>query len=1086
MGPKKLSRLISIVILICFSGFSQSSIYAQEWLEEMFKSGGGLKDRSIFDIREKADEYFKYAEQEYYSRYFKLDDYPELQYKNIRQYISYKRWEEYWLNHVDTKGFPVSPLTEFNEFQKFKNSSPKGPIANWSNINRTAGLGGYWGMGRIREIAFHPTEPNTIWLGADQGGIWKSEDNGNTYTPVGDDLPFLRVSSICVDYTNPDILYMAGGGIGTNYWQRAIGVYKTIDGGENWIPTGFTSELADGNYVRRLAMSPVNPSILIVTTREGTYRTDDAGETWNLVYGGEAWDILFHPDGNSVFIGRKQAIMKSVDSGLNWTTAISTSESGIFKHMATSPINNNFLTAQLETDGITSIYVSTDKGISWQNKSIVEDAGGTIGFSSSDENTLYRGWTKIFKSSDLGSTWTQQTNWYATQNYPEVHADHFRIEKNPHKDNTLYFCNDGGLYILDEENSTWTEKSEGLIISQYYSLSSSQSDPSVLLCGSQDNGGWYRRSDGTWTTTNGGDGMHTWQSPDNKYYGYSSYPGGKIYRTYNAWNSYYSLFENMQPAPDKGDWNSRFAIDPNKTDRIVTGCFADVYESMDKGQTWSKISSSLTGGYKLHSIAIPETDSRIIYTSSGPYFYYTYNGGQDWDFSYVGNGNTIQDIAVSDYDPKLVWVVTGGFSMGSKVFESENGGRSWKNISGSLPNIAALSIIHRKGTTENLYVGMSYGVYYRTGSMDDWEFFGHGIPNTEIRDLDIQYNEQKIRCATYGRGLYEADLHPLDGVIPVADYSVNKNILCEQESVVFTNNSSDAESFIWDFGDGNSSTIENPEHSYTMPGNYKVKLIAFNGDYTASYTSYSSITVEPNINPVVIGPRERYIGPGRFSEGNTAGLIFNVHTPSRLLSIMIYSVVRARRSFEIIDANGELIHSTTQNIKPGKNTIELNTELPPGKDYIIRINDNTGLYYNYEGASYPYGIDNHVSITGNTVFDRNGYFYFYNMQFQYIGCDPEMLPIIEEGDNIPVEEIVVYPNPARDIISIKAYGFEPDENISVRILNTSGKTLYNREIGIVREFDIDLSPITQQSGNLLLEISGQRTTKTRQILRIAE
>lgn len=1083
------SKRLSIPLLaftICISFLSQGSIYAQEWFDELFKNDSRKDDRSIFEIQEKADEYFKYAEQEYFSRYFKLDDYPELKYKNIRQYISFKRWEEYWLNHVDSLGMPIAPLYEFNEFEKFKNSSAKGPVANWVNINRTAGYGGYWGMGRIREIAFHPSDPETFWLGADQGGIWKSEDNGNTYTPIGDGLPFLRVSSICVNYSNPDIIYMAGGGIGTNYWQRAIGVYKTIDGGQNWLPTGFTSELSDNKYIRRLAMSPTDPEVLIVTTGSGTYRTGNGGVTWNLVNGGEAWDILFHPDGNTVCIGKGSTIMMSDDGGLNWYLALNASASGTFKHMAFSPVNNNYLTAQLEAADLTTIYVSTNKGATWLKKSTVEDTGGTIGFSALDENTLYRGWTKIYKSVDLGSTWVQITNWYATQSYPEVHADHFRIEKHPLKDNTLYFCNDGGLYILDEENSTWTEKSDGLIISQYYSLSSSQEDPYVLLCGSQDNGGWYRRTDGLWRTTNGGDGMHTWQSPDNIYYGYSSYPGGKIYRTTNGWNYYYSLFENIQPEPGSGDWNSRFAIDPNNTNRIVTGCFKDVYESLDRGVNWTKISTSLTGGYNLHSIAIPETDSRIIYTSSGPYFYYTYNNGQDWEYSYVGNGNTIQDIAVSDYDSKLVWVVTGGFSNGSKVFRSDNGGRSWENISGSLPNIAALSIIHRKGTTENLYVGMSYGIYYRTGSMDDWEFYGHGIPNTEIRDLDIQYGEQKIRCATYGRGLYEADLHALEGVIPVAEYSANKDIVCGNESILFTNNSSDSESYIWDFGDGNSSILEHPEHSYSQPGSYKVKLIAFNGDYTASYTSSNSITVEPNFNPVRIGPRERNIGPGRFSEGNNAGLIFNVHTPSRLLSAVIYSLSNAQRSFEILDANGEIINSIRANIKPGKNSIDLNTELPPGKDYILRVDNNTGLYYNFEGASYPYGINNHVSITGNTEYDRDSFFYFYDLQVQYLGCDPGILPTIKDGDNIPVEEIIVYPNPARDIISIKAYGFEPDENISVRILTTSGKPLYKKDMGIVREFDIALSPITQQSGPLLIEISGTTGTKIRQILRIAE
>jgi PKD repeat protein len=304
---------------------------------------------------------------------------------------------------------------------------------------------------------------------------------------------------------------------------------------------------------------------------------------------------------------------------------------------------------------------------------------------------------------------------------------------------------------------------------------------------------------------------------------------------------------------------------------------------------------------------------------------------------------------------------------------------------------------------------------------------------------------------------------------------------------MFTNNSSDAVRYIWDFGDGNNSLLENPEHSYTQPGSYRVILVAFNGDYTASYTGSANITVEPNIPPVKLGPGDRYIGPGRYYQGTKgSGMIFNVHTPSKLLSVMLYSIVSEEKTFEISDSKGELINSITQSIKPGKNTIEINTELPVGKNFILKTNNNNGLYYNFEGASYPYGNDNHVSITGNTEFDRDAYYLFYNWQVQYLGCDPGLLPSIDNGDNIPVEEIVVYPNPASDIVSIKVFGFEPDENIRVRILNINGRPLYIKNLGNTRETEIDLSTITRQSGNLIIEISGRSDTKTRQILKLSE
>lgn len=1083
MKPGKLIFSLPVILLLLVTAGEQN-LYSQDWMQDMFgdKAKG---DINFFEIREKAQSFFKYEQEEYYSRFFKLNDNPELNYSKIRSYISYKRWEEYWSNHITPEGIPVSPLTEYNEFIKFREGQSKDLTASWVNINRTEAPGGYWGMGRIREIAFHPTDPDIIWLGADQGGIWKTEDNGLTYTPVGDGLPFLRVSSICINPQDPDIIYMAGGGIGTNYWQRAIGVYKTINGGASWNPTAFTFELADAKFIRRLVMSPTDPSVLLVSTGTHTYRTSDGGDSWTPVLTGEAWDIAFHPDGNTVILGKGTRIYRSEDAGLTWTIVSSGGNTGIFKHLTISPLNSDYMAAQLESSDETSIYFSSDKGISWTLQSKVNDTGGTIGFSSNDPETLYRGWTKIFKSTDRGKTWQQKTMWYATSQYDEVHADHFRIEKNPNKPDTLYFCNDGGLYIYDEANDRWTERSKGLIISQYYSLSSSQSDPNVLLSGTQDNGGWYRKSNGTWRTTNGGDAMHTWQHPSITSDGYSSYPGGKIYRTSTAWNYYSSLYNNIQPEPGDGDWNSRFDIDPNNVKRIVTGCFKDVYESTNSGETWKKISTNLTGGYNLHKIRIPEADSRRIYASSGAYFYYTLNSGETWQYSYVPGGNTIKDIEVCDYDADIVWVITSGYTQGSKVFKSTNGGKTWTNISGALPNIPGLCIEHQHGTRENLYIGMTYGIYFRGNGSDTWEFYGHGIPNTEIRDIDIQYETNKLRCATYGRGLFEADLVEAEGIFPRAGYSLEKYIVCKDENIVFENTSENATSFLWTFGDGSTSTLENPVHTYTEEGSYTVRLVSFNEDLSNSYSGEKAIVVKPYINTFRTGAIDRTkAGAGAYHHPGGTGLFFNVHFNSRLESVKVYSSEKGRKTIYINDSSGNEIFSRTVNVTAGGNTITLGAELAPGNDYLITVSEPEGLFYNLDGAAFPYGKDRMVSVTGNSDYSDNRYYFFYDWTVQPLTCDTYELPELEESANIASKRLLVYPNPLSEASRILIKGFDPDDNLTLRIINSKGATVFSTDLNTERNPQLLPSFFGSAYGTIIIELSNNKETVQTQVLRL--
>jgi hypothetical protein len=116
------------------------------------------------------------------------------------------------------------------------------------------------------------------------------------------------------------------------------------------------------------------------------------------------------------------------------------------------------------------------------------------------------------------------------------------------------------------------------------------------------------------------------------------------------------------------------------------------------------------------------------------------------------------EAAVHAADPNTAYVTFSGYNAGQKVYKTSNGGGTWSNISGSLPNMPANAIVHQKGALNGLYVGTDAGVYYRNDILSDWIPYKWGLPNVIVDELEIHYGTKTIRAATYGRGMWEARL----------------------------------------------------------------------------------------------------------------------------------------------------------------------------------------------------------------------------------------------------------------------------------------------------------------------------------------
>jgi len=235
---------------------------------------------------------------------------------------------------------------------------------------------------------------------------------------------------------------------------------------------------------------------------------------------------------------------------------------------------------------------------------------------------------------------------------------------------------------------------------------------------------------------------------------YASIQYGGIRRSYDAGNSFTSIENNIN---EDGGWVTPFCQDPVEPNTIYAG-FRNVWKSINQGNNWSRI-SSFSG--TLSSLAISKSDPNYIYAGSNNRLYRTKTGGGPWTNILPSVPATCTYVAISDIDPEKIWITFSGFSDGNKVYQSDDAGDNWQNISGTLPNIPVNCIAHKSNSNNGIYIGTDSGIFYKNDNSLDWQPYSQGLPNVIVRELEIHEPSGTIKAATYGRGLWES---------PIADY----------------------------------------------------------------------------------------------------------------------------------------------------------------------------------------------------------------------------------------------------------------------------------------------------------------------------
>ncbi len=751
--------------------------------------------------------------------------------KNTKHWKYFKRWEHEMEMHTDGQGRMGAPAIYINEavnsaneklthqHEKFINSAwtPVGP--NTLPGNET----GYMqnGIGRINCIAFHPTNPSTYFVGVAQGGVWKTTNNGVSWTPLTDNLPIDRISDISIDPNNPNTMYISvcdfeyidvalnldGRKRHTHY---GLGVYKTTDGGLTWNPTGLTFQLTNGDasLIRKILVNPANSNQVVACGVSGMYTSANGGATWTHSLDSLFWDLVQDPTNPSTLYATtgwlqyqnigSVGIYKSIDFGNTWTmlnTGIAST--GVIQRikLAIAPSDHNYIYAMTVgmDEGSAGIYKSANAGLTWTyinpGVNMLEGGDGTaaggqgtydLGFSVKidDKNTVYVGGVNIWGSTDGAQTFNPVSHW-TLQYGPTLHGDIHFLETQPLTGN-IFVCSDGGLYrttavtpeTWNDANggipwpTQWTTISNGMSITSFYRVSSSRNTTDRLSAGAQDNATFYY--DGAaWNTIFGGDGMDNYCDPINNNMVIGSSQYGNFYVSNDGGLS--TVGANVNVNGEAGEWVSPIVADYNNPGTIYAG-LTNVVKSTDGGYSWNALTpmpvnsihdnemSALAVGYNNTNVIYGSRRIRYEYSSPST-IYVSQNGGNSWTDITAGLPDTlyITSIDVNQNNANVAYIALAGFSAGNKVYKTTNAGATWQNISYNLPNVP-VNCIKTVPVYGDLMVATDLGVYVFNSQTNTWVSNSTGLPNVIISDIDFNPVLNKIYISTFGRGIWQNTL----------------------------------------------------------------------------------------------------------------------------------------------------------------------------------------------------------------------------------------------------------------------------------------------------------------------------------------
>lgn len=416
--------------------------------------------------------------------------------------------------------------------------------------------------GRLRPIVIQPSDPNVIYVGSASGGVWKTIDGGQNWFPLDDFLPSLCVGDMVMHPEDPATLFAGTGegffealeGSSNTAAVRGAGIFKTVDGGTNWNQIPSTNH-PGFDFVNRLEFNPADSSVMLAATNSGIWRSTDEGVTWDLQFDCHALDIKFNPnDPSQVVAGcHDEGPFFSTDGGKTWELA--SGAAGHRQEVFWSESSAETVYAAVSSGGFIKIWRSTDGGQTW----VLRTSGNGITTYEGYNNTL---WVDPTNPSFLvvGGVYLYRSTdggVSLAQRFNAAHADMHRIVPHPAFDGvankTVYFATDGGIWrTSDVYGTAVVDLNNNLGVTQFYGAGINPANGKIIA-GAQDNGTLFYSGDPqNWIPVAGGDGGYCAADPVDANYYYGEIQRALIFRSANGGQSASYIYNGASPIQDAG------------------------------------------------------------------------------------------------------------------------------------------------------------------------------------------------------------------------------------------------------------------------------------------------------------------------------------------------------------------------------------------------------------------------------------------------------------------------------------------------------------------------------------------------------
>lgn len=713
---------------------------------------------------------------------------------------------------------PAESLAQENEEEDYQYPTKLYQAMKWRNIGPFRG-------GRVTTVSGVIGKPDTYYMGATGGGVWKTIDGGESWKNVSDGFFNTgSVGAIGVSASDPNVVYVGMGeapvrGVTTSHGD---GVYKSTDTGKTWEHIG----LDKTRQISRVQVHPDNPDVVYVAAQgspygankeRGIYRSQDGGETWELVLHIDedtgASDMSMDMTNPRVIYaafwdhrrfpwkirsgGPGSSIWKTTDGGDNWEKLTEGLPDLMGKiGVSVSRANNSRVFAIVEAKGDKGgLYRSDNAGKSWKlvNKQRIIRARAwyymDVKADPQDEETVYIINAPLMKSTNGGESLTQ---------IDVPHGDVHDLWVNPDDNTNMIDANDGGANVTYNSGKSWSSQ-ENQPTAQFYRVNTDNRFPYYVYGGQQDNStvaiasrtsdsgiGWK-----DWYATAGCESAYLAFDPEDPTLVY----GGCYQGIINEYNHdteerrnvmaypYLGLGTNPDDHKYRFNWNAPIVASPHDPS-IIYHAGNKLLKTSDRGVSWEEISPDLTkdieenlqdgggpitiesaGGEIYHTIMYvmpsPHEQGTIWVGTDDGLVHLTRNEGQSWkEVTPKGVDDAmINSIEVSPHDPATAYVVATKYKFNDftpHIYKTENYGESWKRIVNGIKDEAWVRVVREdKEVKDLLYAGTELGMFISFNGGDDWQPFQNNLPIVPITDLQIRNND--LVAATQGRAFWILD-----------------------------------------------------------------------------------------------------------------------------------------------------------------------------------------------------------------------------------------------------------------------------------------------------------------------------------------